>query len=161
QIFAIEIAYFRSIHKARLRGFSDLVVLAGRNDVGKSNILKALNLFFNNHTDWNTPFDFQRDFSRKRLAEVRKDTIKGKQYVQIKIGFVRGNRYDKSLPERFTVTRTWYRDSLIPDTRSSLQRQFAKGEVPAKSLDRALASLQRYLNTVRFEYVPAIKDQQF
>jgi predicted ATPase len=161
QVCAIEIAYFRSIHKVRLRGMSDLVVLAGRNDVGKSNILKALNLFFNNQTDWNTPFDFQRDFSRKRLVEVRKETIKGKQYVQIKIGFERGNRYDKSLPQRFTVTRTWYRDSLIPATRSSLQRQFAEGNVPAKSLDRALASLQRYLNTVRFEYVPAIKDQQF
>jgi len=96
QIYAIEIAYFRSIHKTRLRGMSDLVVLAGRNDVGKSNILKAVNLFFNNQTDWNTPFDFQRDFSRKRLSEVRKDTIKGKQYVQVKIGFERGSRYDKT-----------------------------------------------------------------
>jgi predicted ATPase len=161
QIDSIEISYFRSIHKVKLRNLTDLVVLSGRNDIGKSNLVKALNLFFNNQTDWNTPFDFTRDFSRRRLREVRKETIKGKQYVQVKLGFVRGERYEKSLPKRFVVTRTWYRDSLVPDTRSSLQRQFTIGEVPTQSLDRAQASLQRYLNTIRFEYVPAIKDQQF
>lgn len=161
QIDSIEISYFRSIHKIKLRDLTDLVVLSGRNDIGKSNLLKALNLFFNNQTDWNTPFDFVRDFSRRRLNEVRKDTIKGKQYVQVTLGFQRGERYDKSLPHRFTVTRTWYRNSLNPDTRSSLQRQYDKGDIPVKSLDRANASLQRYLNTIRFEYIPAIKDQQF
>ena len=33
-------------------------------DVGKSNVLKALNLFFNNETDYNEKFAFESDFSQ-------------------------------------------------------------------------------------------------
>lgn len=160
QIESVEIHYFRSIYKTRFRNLTDVVVLAGRNDIGKSNILKALNLFFNNQTDWNTPFDFTRDFSRRRLSEVRQETIKGRQFIKITVGFLRGNRYEKSLPPRFTVTRTWYRDRPIPEERNSLQ-SLPKKDIPASSPDRARASLQRYLNTVRFEYIPAIKDSLF
>jgi predicted ATPase len=161
QIDRIEIRYFRSIYRISLRNLTDIIVLAGRNDVGKSNILKALNLFFNNQTDWNSAFDFGQDFSFRRRSEVRKKTIKGKQFIQISVGFVRGNRYLKSLPDRFTVTRTWYRDSSSPVTKSSLNRQFKIHQIPTKNIDRALASLPRYLNTIRFEYIPAIKDSSF
>jgi predicted ATP-dependent endonuclease of OLD family len=124
QIEHVEIKYFRSIYRVRLPKLTDVIILAGRNDVGKSNILKALNLFFNNQTDWNVPFEFNRDFSQRRLSEVRKETIKGKQYIQVVVGFIRGARSEKSLPEKFTVTKTWYRDSLHPEQKSSLQSQF-------------------------------------
>jgi predicted ATP-dependent endonuclease of OLD family len=68
----LEIRYFRSVWRAKIRDLRDITVFSGKNDVGKSNLLKALNLFFNNRTDWNAPFDFARDFSRVRLNEVRK-----------------------------------------------------------------------------------------
>jgi predicted ATP-dependent endonuclease of OLD family len=160
-IEAVEVRYFRSVYRAPIKELRDITVFSGRNDVGKSNLLKALNLFFNNQTDWNTPFDFSRDFSKVRLNEVRKDTVRGKQYTQIAASFCRGDRYEKSLPKRFTVTRTWTRDSAIPQTRSNLPTLFKRNEVPTKNLDRAVAALQRFLNTIRYEYVPAIKDQQF
>ena len=38
-------------------------IFVGMNDVGKSNVLKALNLFFNGQTDYNVDFDFKKDFS--------------------------------------------------------------------------------------------------
>ena len=44
----IEIENFRSSVSVNLSNLSDLVVFAGANDSGKSNILRALNLFFNN-----------------------------------------------------------------------------------------------------------------
>jgi hypothetical protein len=160
-IEAIEIRYFRSVYRTSIKGLKDMCVFSGRNDVGKSNLLKALNLFFNNEVDWNTPFDFGRDFSKVRLNEVRKDTIRGKQFIQVTINFSRGKRYDKSLPERFRVTRTWTRDSAQPQQRSNLPELFKKNLVPAKKLDRADAALQRYLNSIRYQYVPAIKDQAF
>ena len=89
-IEGLEIRYFRSVWRATIKDLRDITVFSGRNDVGKSNLLKALNLFFNNRTDWNTPFDFTRDFSKVRLNEVRKDTIRGKQYIQITVNFRRG-----------------------------------------------------------------------
>ena len=38
----IEIQYFRSIYNIVIKEFSDLNMLSGKNDVGKSNVLKAL-----------------------------------------------------------------------------------------------------------------------
>ena len=38
-------------------------IFVGLNDAGKSNVIKALNLFFNNNTDYDTEFDFSKDFS--------------------------------------------------------------------------------------------------
>jgi len=106
EIDQIDIKYFRSIYRLQLKALRDVVVLAGVNDIGKSNVLKALNLFFNSEAGWREPLRFDRDFSRRRLQEVRKETIKGKQFIQVAIRFVRGKRFEKSLPERFTVTRT-------------------------------------------------------
>jgi predicted ATPase len=157
QIEKVEVRYFRSIYSASIKNAHDLCVISGKNDSGKSNFLKALNLFFNNETDWRTPVDFKKDFSRRRLREVRRDTIKGKQYIQIKVHFFRGPRYQGSLPEKFSVTRTWHRDSVTPTEKNSLR----DANIPGESLHRAQASLQRYLNTVRYEYVPAVKDRAF
>lgn len=160
QIDKIEIKHFRSINKVRIDTSKDVIVLSGRNDVGKSNVLKALNLFFNDETDWRTPLNFTNDFSQTRLQEVRKETIKGRQFIQVSIRFIRGDRYQKSLPDKFTVTRTWYRDTARQETNSLKTSQDA-GKLPTKSLSRANASLQRYLHQIRFEYVPAIKDKLF
>jgi len=155
QIEKLEIRYFRSIYKAVIKDLGDLAVLSGRNDCGKSNVLRALNMFFNNHSDWQTPADFSQDFCRKRLLECR-EQFKTKQFIEVKVHFVRGNRFVKSLPKTFWVAKRWYRDART-DTRNSMKED----NVPAQSLHRAQASLSKYLDTIRFEYVPAIKDRHF
>lgn len=156
----VEIKYFRSIYSVVLKDCSSLNVLSGRNDVGKSNVLRALNLFFNGQTDWKRPLDFGRDFSLARLQQVRKDSVKGKQFVQVSIEFERPDNFKGSLPERFIVRRNWYRD----------QTQFTQSDnlVPlhkSKKCPSTLATAQRmlpvFLNRVHFEYVPAVKDRAF
>ncbi|KQC13369.1 MAG: hypothetical protein APR63_08840 [Desulfuromonas sp. SDB] len=159
EIKKIEISHFRSIYSLKVDNLSDLTIFAGKNDIGKSNILKALNLFFNNETDWNTSFDFKKDFSYKRKNESIK--LKTRQFIRIAIRFKRGDRYQNSLPEEFTVTRTWYRNSSFPDEKNSLSKEHRKIKKPKWSINRANSSLQRYLNTIRFEYIPAIKDNLF
>lgn len=62
-IRSIMIKNFRSIRRENIK-VSDFNVFVGMNDAGKSNILKALNLFFKHEeVDMNTPFDYQRDFT--------------------------------------------------------------------------------------------------
>ena len=73
----IEIQYFRSIYWQSITDVSGLNILTGKNDAGKSNVLKALNLFFNNQTDFGVEFDFSKDFNLDRLEQVRKETVKG------------------------------------------------------------------------------------
>ncbi len=91
----IEIQYFRSIYRTVITGVGDINVITGKNDVGKSNVLRALNLFFNNYIINQGDYKFSQNYNLKRLEEVRKDTIKGKQFIQIKVTFIRGNQYEK------------------------------------------------------------------
>jgi len=44
----VEINYFRSIYSGSMNQLKDMNVLVGGNDQGKSNVLRALNLFFHN-----------------------------------------------------------------------------------------------------------------
>ncbi|MFZ5925097.1 MAG: ATP-dependent nuclease [Bacillota bacterium] len=155
-IQAVEIRYFRSIYSLKLDDLTDLTVFAGQNDHGKSNILKALNLFFNSETDWRTPLEFYRDFNMQRLEEVRRDTVKGKQFISVKVVFNRGDRFHNSLPPRFSVTRSWYRDSTRYEQKDDLDSPARARFIRSK--EYAHRSLTQFLNNIRYEYIPAIKD---
>lgn len=153
----IEIQYFRSIYRTTLTKVEAINVLTGKNDVGKSNVLKALNLFFNNCIVEEGDYNFGRNYNLKRLEEVRKDTVKGKQFIQIKITFRRGKQFEKTLPEKFTITKKWNRDSEIPQVSDNIEQQLIKNDKTYN--DRVRASLTRYLNKIKYVYVPAIKDK--
>jgi predicted ATPase len=159
-IKTIEIRYFRSIYNLRLTNINDCLVFSGKNDSGKSNILKALNLFFNNNTDWETPLDFYSDFNLNRLSEVREESVKGKQFIQISITFIRGKTYQNTLPESFTIKKQWDRYSNIPKVTDDLERQLVKGKIKNNKINIIKRSLTGYLNRIKFEYVPAIKDKK-
>ena len=47
RISKVEIRYYRSIKILMIDNLNDLNIFSGGNDVGKSNVLKALDLFFN------------------------------------------------------------------------------------------------------------------
>ncbi len=149
----IEIQYFRSIYRETIYGLSDLNVFTGRNDVGKSNILKALNLFFNNETDPGVPFYFADNFNFRRLGEC-KNSVKGKQFIQIKVTFIRGNRSEKTLPSKFTVTKKWFRTDSVPSiVVDDLSKELVKeGKTYT---DRCKSSLTAFLNKIRYIYIPA------
>jgi predicted ATPase len=156
----LKIRYFRSAYTISLEKCRDLNIISGRNDVGKSNILKALNLFFNSKTDWGEDFSFYRDFSVKRLQQVRKETVKGKQFVSIEIEFECPTNYKNSLPQNFIVTRTWLRDSRRYQETNNLEYLVKRKLLPA-SLDTAKRFLSQFLNRIHFEYVPAVKDRAY
>ncbi len=101
----IEIQYFRSIYSTTIKDIDNICILTGKNDVGKSNVIKALNLFFNNKIDLEHEFDFEENFNLKRLEEVRRNSVKGKQFIRIKITFNRDNYSEKTLPSTFSVTK--------------------------------------------------------
>jgi hypothetical protein len=159
-IHRVEIKYFRSIYSVALKQCASLNVLSGRNDVGKSNVLRGLNLFFNGQTDWNISLDFNRDFSLARREQVRKESVKGKQFVQVSIEFERPDNFKGSLPQRFIVKRNWYRDQYQYGQSDNLVAMDKAGKCPS-TLATAQRMLPVFLNRVHFEYVPAIKDRAF
>ena len=100
KISSIEIKKFRSIWSSEV-SLKDFNIFVGANDAGKSNIIKALNLFFNGETDYGEPFDFERDFSQ--LYELKKSH--SKKEILIAITFFIPDTYQGS--GYCTWTKVW------------------------------------------------------
>lgn len=182
----IEIKNFRSIGNRKKESYkvlkcNDLNIISGANDSGKSNILRALNLFFNKKTDLVNFFDFSKDFYKNKLDD--ENEIK-EEVVTIKIWFKNLKNTNKNsnsanniyLPEKFWVSRKWKKTSEFSlfDQLSSVEKDFEyeKGEDFALFLEdeknlksNVRASLQKqltdFINSIQFHYIPAIKDSNY
>ena len=161
-IDSVTIRYFRSVYTLNLSNCKDLNVFSGKNDVGKSNIIKALNLFFNQETDYGKKYCFEDDYSLLRKEEVKKDSIRGQQFISITVSFNRGGRMEKSLPPKFSVTRRWdmhssnYKEST--NVHNHMKRYAEKNGLnySEKTTNRVL---NQFLNQIKYIYIPAIKDE--
>ena len=138
----VEISYFRSVYSLSLANCEDVNILIGQNDAGKSNVLKALNLFFNNETELKSPVEFLEDLSRSRAEEAK--AAKGKTTIWIKVTFTNYERWN-SLPKKFVVKRTWTRYSDQPETTVVGNRNIPN------------TTLGRFLSKIAFHYVPAVR----
>lgn len=141
----IEVNYLRSLYSATLDDAGDLNVVFGRNDSGKSNLLRALNLFFNNQTEPGRQFDFDLDMSDRRKQEAR--DAKGRQFIWIKITFNLPSNYHASLGTEIAIKKQWNRDGDVSQT-----------VFPSVDSAGKQARLTRFFNEIDFTYIPAIKD---
>ncbi|NHT77776.1 AAA family ATPase [Rhizobiaceae bacterium CRRU44] len=141
----IEINYLRSLYQATLVNVGDLNVIFGRNDSGKSNVLRALNLFFNDRIDPYTDLDFELDVSDVRPGQAKK--TKSRLAIWIKITFNVPPNYQKSLGEEITVRRQWNRDATM--TERVWPPDLSSGQ---------LAQVTKLMNRIDFTYIPGIKD---
>jgi AAA15 family ATPase/GTPase len=141
-ISKVEINYFRSIYSASFNSVNHLNVFVGGNDAGKSNILRALNLFFNGKTELNTPYDFFQDITKYRVEEARE--AKGRVTLWVKITFRNIDNWS-SLPKTFYIKKSWDRNGDITLTHE-------KGT--------KLGTITKFLNKITFHYVPAIRGRE-
>ncbi len=139
----IRIRNFRSIVKADIV-LNNLSIFVGFNDVGKSNILKALNLFFNNETDYEKALDFTQDYSKFTPARKKKA-----EEIIIEIIFHAPSNYKES---KDIVWRKIWRKSGIHFNETKF---IDNTNFPSKS------KLYSWLQNIRFSYVPAIRDTSY
>ncbi|GAB4032066.1 MAG: hypothetical protein Fur0012_10150 [Elusimicrobiota bacterium] len=138
----IQIKNFRSI-KEDYFNVGDMTIVVGQNDSGKSNYLKALNLFFTGQTDFKQPFNFDIDFCKYTPKIVKKA-----QEIRIKITFDLPNNYkDKSV----SWEKIWRKDGLYNEKFRDSKGKELSGKTKAKALLRKL----------KFRYVPAIKGNEY
>ena len=150
----IEIKHFRSINELVIEDLSHINVFSGLNDVGKSNVIKALNLYFNNQVDWNSSFDFQRDTNTWH-AHYSSESH-NKRFISIRLTFRRPKRrYENSLPREFWIERYWDRNFLEQPNIT-----WGTAEVSKSWNDRPRA-LTEFDNRSHFFYVPAIRGRNF
>lgn len=158
-IKSIHIENFRSI-KSIDADLASLAIFVGRNDSGKSNILRALNLFFNNQTNPAVEFAFAEDYNF--FAPVR--ARKAKEVV-VRIEVALPETYHATNGQVVIWTKSWREDGLWSEdydyygqriTKNKRGREIRENvDIPEKSNVHAL------LRKIEFEYVPAIKDSDY
>lgn len=152
-ITKIEIEHFRSINKLTIKDLSDINVFSGLNDVGKSNVIKALNLFFNNQTDWQAPLDFDRDTNTWHTHYSQKGQVR--KQISVRLTFRPPPGRYKTLPDVFWIKRQWNRDYL----NQPLETWGEAGKTEPDS--RRSRGLTVFLNRSNFFYVPAVRGQDY
>lgn len=150
-ISKIEISHFRSTNELTIDEISDVNVISGANDIGKSNILKALNLFFNYE---DSPVNLEEDTNTFH-AYFSKHARKRK-FIAVKLTFRRPKgKYIDSLTDYFWVKRQW--DSYHPVEPETTWGK--DGE--SKAEEEWKQGLTWFLKKSRFLYVPAIRDRSY
>jgi len=137
----IEIYNFRSLHKAVIEPDA-ITWFMWENDAWKSNVLKALNLFFNNQTDFLQDLDFTNDYCKFWLASS-KVANKQKQQIKIRIYFNPPKSYKSLQKKDVYLEKVYYRDNSISPSYSH--------EWKEKS------SITRLFWTIKYVYIPALK----
>lgn len=158
-IKSIHIENFRSI-KSIDADLSQLAIFVGRNDCGKSNILRALNLFFNGETNPGVEFAFGEDYNFFAPVRVRKA-----REVVVRVEIALPETYHATNGHVIIWTKRWREDGLWSEEYDYYGQRITKGnrgqeirenvKIPEKSNVHAL------LRKVEFEYVPAIKDSDY
>lgn len=147
-ISAIRIEGFRSIRSINVSGIKNFTTFAGINNSGKSNVLRALNAFFNGKTDLGEELSVNDDYCRFDLSKKRKKTIN----VSITFDLPRNFKFRNGLEEvkvlledrSFEIEKRWHRQASSP-------AYFLNGK--ELSHDDRL-KVDQFLQLINFRYIP-------
>lgn len=151
----IKISGFRSIRLDRVENIGDFTTLVGLNNSGKSNYLRALNLFFNGEVEPGLGFVFDNDYYRPDVKKKRKKkSIEITVYFNIPDNF----KFRKGLDEvkkilipqgekEFAITKEWIRGYNYPNI--YINENFNK---PLETDDRSI--IEQFLSLISFRYIP-------
>ena len=139
-ISQIRIKGFRSIQDEEIL-LKPINLLVGYNDSGKSNILKALNLFFNGQTDHGKTFHFDRDYCTHTIQR------KGKApEIEIAVKFKLPSNY--SVSKEIEWVKRWRKGTIAPH-----YDQLGDSRAKTKTSD--------WIKKIRYRYVPAVKGPEY
>lgn len=144
-ISEVRVTNFRSLVDANvnLTGYTALV---GLNDAGKSNLLRAMNLFFNGETDLGEQLSFERDFSQNAKTGVKKA-----RQITIEIDLNPPGHYRDADP---IVWRKTYRAGSTSPHSDEVFRKDGQAFSPK-------SRTAYWARSMAFEYVPAVRGRAF
>jgi len=147
----IYISRFRSIGKMQIP-VDNVTVFSGKNNSGKSNILKALNLFFNKETSFDTKYEHSTDYNK-----FFRGMLGGARRVIISIKFHGiGNA---ALKEDFWITREFGEGiEEQPAYRSTNEKVDERLKKKDGTITRQFTT---FYNKINYIYIPAVRDRGF
>jgi predicted ATP-dependent endonuclease of OLD family len=151
KLLTIEISNFRSIAKKAIisEKSSRLFTLVGANNLGKSNFLRAINLFFNREVEPGLPFNPITDLTQDATGAV----------ISINLQFTRAE--DKRMTTYIDNNHeTDFKEYIVPVTlvcqsNGRLQYSFSGEKGQRKTFPELIERIQEYVNCI---YIPSIKD---
>ena len=143
----IEITKFRSISRETI-DLADLTIFSGKNNSGKSNILRALNLFFNGKSSFNQPHSHARDYNKAYTGRMG-----GRREIEIRILFK--GQGTKALANDFYITRRFDEGGFLEFEYSypGAENNITDGNIRKQ--------FTRFRNSIRHFYIPAVRDRDF
>lgn len=149
-IKSIQIESFRSIQVATLASLAGFTTFVGKNSSGKSNVLRALNLFFNDQLEPGRPLSFGRDAYDEvpRLKKKKRIVITLSFEVPANFKFRRGLDALGAIGPAFTIRRTWEIDQRRQVVETS--DLMLDGSAVANGKDLA----RQFLSLITFRYIP-------
>lgn len=148
-IQSVRVRGFRSIADATLEEIGNHVVVVGKNSSGKSNFLRALNLFFSGEPSPGEPLDFARDHHYRPSRRQKKEIT-----VEVSFRLPERFNYRKELDRlhqvgsQFTIKKTWSLDRLRAPT---VEVELLSGDV---SVEGGSDLARDFLSLITFRYVP-------
>ena len=155
-ITKVEVRNFRSVRNLSLSP-GKLAVLVGKNDSGKSNILRALNLFFNGRTMPAEELEFDVDHN------VFNHPNRRAKEISIKLEISLPETYRETNGDYLVWERRWRSRGLVHDEYSG-QRRVAgpRGGARVETVDISdRSNVHGLLRNINFVYIPAIKDLEY
>ena len=149
----VEISKFRSIGDRESFEAKDLNIISGSNDSGKSNFLKALNLFFNSETDLERKYSSEDDFNKW----FRDNNESGQRNIEISITVASGKYGDKEgINNGFQAKKVF---GAVGGQAIYFYRTDGQ-EITNQDPSYRKASSLIY-EKIKFIYIPAIRDVRF
>lgn len=148
----IEIHRFRSISDIEIET-DELVVFSGINNSGKSNVLKALNLFFKGESSFGKKYDFENDYNKAFTGQAR-----GKRQIRVTLHF--SSQGDAALKYPFSISRTFEmgkqeNSSEYHSTNLDIQEKLNKKD------GNTQRQFTTFFNKIEYFYIPAVRDRNF
>ncbi len=144
-----QISKFRSIGDVELAQLGDFSVLVGLNNSGKSNLLKAIHLFFTDRVEPDLPLEFSRDFFRRDLTSKKRKRIS----IELEFSLPTAFKFRKGLElterllgKNFKIRKEWGPDGAPPEF-------FLNGSTTASSLEDG-RKVENFLRLVSVRYIP-------
>ncbi|MDR0866932.1 MAG: ATP-binding protein [Planctomycetota bacterium] len=148
----IRIQRFRSLGNAVIP-VEEFNIYSGANNMGKSNILKALNLFFN--YDTSSPYDFDKDYNKAYT-----ESATGARSVTITIWFHKQGGAGM-LAHDFSIQREFPLGAKTPITTYYSEDKELQEKIEQKNNGVFIGQFYKFLNKVHYYYVPAVRDREF
>ena len=150
-IRSVRIERFRSLASVQLAELSDFVALVGPNNSGKSNVLRALNLFFNDETDPNSLLDFAVDYHLSRSKPQKRIAVSVEFSLPADFGFNKKIRSaEEYVGRHFYIRKAWTLETTHEPT-----FEYSEDGTQYKTVDgEGRRKVRQFLDLISFRYIP-------